>query len=138
MCLPQIYLSLLHSALSCQARVNANYLYESVTYIIYEGIKKPSVKMASNVGAEGGTRTRTSDAHYPLKIACLPISPLRLILNGADYIVPFIACLHLLAQSIHQPAAVQLQALMTLPEALSFPALPQHFPEELPVQQALH
>jgi hypothetical protein len=28
-------------------------------------------------GAEDETRTRTSVAHYPLKIACLPIPPLR-------------------------------------------------------------
>jgi hypothetical protein len=30
------------------------------------------------IGAEGRTRTGTGYAHYPLKIACLPISPLRL------------------------------------------------------------
>src|SRR5690606_41918162 len=29
------------------------------------------------IGAEGRTRTGTGCAHYPLKIACLPISPLR-------------------------------------------------------------
>src|SRR5690554_119838 len=29
-------------------------------------------------GAEGRTRTGTSIAHHPLKMACLPISPLRL------------------------------------------------------------
>ncbi len=28
-------------------------------------------------GAEGGIRTRTGVAHYPLKIACLPVPPLR-------------------------------------------------------------
>ncbi len=27
--------------------------------------------------AEGGIRTRTPGGHYPLKIACLPIPPLR-------------------------------------------------------------
>ena len=26
-------------------------------------------------GADGGTRTRTSVAYYPLKIACLPVPP---------------------------------------------------------------
>ena len=28
-------------------------------------------------GAEGESRTRTTVGHYPLKIACLPIPPLR-------------------------------------------------------------
>ena len=31
-----------------------------------------------NNGAEGEIRTRTGVAYYPLKIACLPIPPLRL------------------------------------------------------------
>src|SRR5690606_7410610 len=34
------------------------------------------------IGAEGRTRTGTGYAHYPLKIACLPISPLRQISGG--------------------------------------------------------
>ena len=31
----------------------------------------------SKYGAEDGTRTHTAVGHYPLKIACLPIPPLR-------------------------------------------------------------
>ena len=34
-----------------------------------------SVVMNIRHGADGGTRTRTSVAYYPLKIACLPIPP---------------------------------------------------------------
>ena len=37
-------------------------------------------------GAEGESRTRTTVGHYPLKIACLPIPPLR-HLNFYDYFV---------------------------------------------------
>ena len=43
-------------------------------------------------GAEGGTRTPTGYTHYPLKIACLPIPPLRQIYLAvaSAYILPFV------------------------------------------------
>ena len=36
------------------------------------------------VGAEERIRTSTSKAHYPLKVACLPIPPLRLYFFGIE------------------------------------------------------
>ena len=34
--------------------------------------------LVCEIGAEDETRTRTACGHYPLKIACLPVPPLRL------------------------------------------------------------
>ena len=40
-------------------------------------ISKRNLIQGGSYGAEGGSRTRTPVGHYPLKIARLPIPPLR-------------------------------------------------------------
>ena len=44
--------------------------------------QKNSVSFSNGVGAEKGIRTLTSFAHYPLKIACLPVPP---FLHKSDF-----------------------------------------------------
>ena len=39
--------------------------------------KKQRLARCFVITAEGRTRTGTTDGHYPLKIACLPVPPLR-------------------------------------------------------------
>jgi hypothetical protein len=51
----------------------------SLTTVCVAGAQMPCT-FAIKIGAEGETRTRTGVAHYPLKIACLPVPPLRHIL----------------------------------------------------------
>ena len=56
--------------------------------------QKNSVSFSNGVGAEKGTRTLTSNAYYPLKIACLPVPPfLRTI--GLDFSSPNINLIYL-------------------------------------------
>jgi hypothetical protein len=51
--------------------------------------KKPEGKPSGQIGAVDWTRTSTSVAHYPLKIACLPIPPPRrnITNQAAKYII---------------------------------------------------
>ena len=45
------------------------------------------IKHYIKFGADGRSRTGTAKGHYPLKVACLPISPHRLILSLQIYSV---------------------------------------------------
>ena len=53
-------------------------------YWLHESLNKASLKDHARYGADGETRTRTALRHYPLKIACLPISPRRPIDGRID------------------------------------------------------
>lgn len=56
--------------------------------------KKTLLVFLTEFGAEKGTRTLTSNAYYPLKIACLPVPPfLRTI--GLDFSSPNINLIYL-------------------------------------------
>ncbi len=45
-------------------------------------IRVVNYKAMLSITAEGGSRTRTPFGHYPLKIARLPIPPLRQIIKN--------------------------------------------------------
>ncbi len=72
-------------------------------------------------GAEGENRTRTTVGHYPLKIACLPVPPLR-------HIFPFtlLLCLPLLPlvlfRVLHQQQVLVQQRILQ-PEESPLPIL---------------
>ena len=40
-------------------------------------IDRCNKRIKKDIGAEERIRTSTSNAHYPLKVACLPVPPLR-------------------------------------------------------------
>ena len=71
-------------------------------------------------GAEGGTRTRTSIAHYPLKIACLPIPPLRLVTTYPALAGPFRA----LPPLVHPARSPAAPVPVPAPRALPRPVFP--------------
>src|SRR5690606_15553197 len=60
------------------AQIFSEFTYPVETAMLFAGNKKGSCRSPFWFGAEGRTRTGTGYAHYPLKIACLPIPPLRL------------------------------------------------------------